>query len=317
MLREPGPSQVAQSLPSKPDRSRLDHLSFIKSLDPEFRAQLVARRNGPGIAHLVAHLGLIATSSLLISFEAPLWWCLLPVQGVLIVFLFCLAHEATHRTPFAKATLNDFAGRLAGLPILLPFDWFRQFHLAHHRWTNDPLQDPELTSAPKPDRWSSLLWHISGIPYWGGAVTQLLRNAFGGDIGTYVPARAVQRVRTEARIMLMIYLALLGSLFFSSTLLWLWIIPVLLGQPALRLFLLAEHGRCPAVANMFENTRTTYASRMIRFLSWNMSYHAEHHALPQVPFFRLPELSKKTAPHLAVTAEGYVNATRDAVELRS
>ena len=66
-------------------------------------------------------------------------------------------------------------------------------------------------------------------------------------------------------------------------------LPVLLGQPALRLYLLAEHGDCPRVANMFENTRTTFTTAMMRFLAWNMPYHVEHHVYPQVPFYRLPD----------------------------
>ena len=114
--------------------------------------------------------------------------------------------------------------------------------------------------------------------------------------------------------MLALYAGLALSLTVSSQALWLWIIPILLGQPVLRLFLLAEHGRCPAVANMFQNTRTTFTTRVVRFLSWNMSYHAEHHILPSVPFHRLPDLHRETARHLEVTAPGYVAFSRDYVD---
>ena len=74
----------------------------------------------------------------------------------------------------------------------------------------------------------------------------------------------------------------------TAVLLWVWIIPALLGQPFLRLYLLAEHGCCAFVANMFENSRTTFTGPLVRFLAWNMPYHAEHHAFPTVPFYRLP-----------------------------
>ena len=86
---------------------------------------------------------------------------------------------------------------------------------------------------------------------------------------------------------------------------------LLLGQPVLRLYLLAEHGRCPFVANMFENTRTTFTNALVRRLAWNMPYHAEHHAWPVVPFHRLPDLHVMTAPHLRVTAPGYAAFTVD------
>ena len=56
---------------------------------------------------------------------------------------------------------------------------------------------------------------------------------------------------------------------------------------------------------MFENTRTTFTSRAVRALAWNMPYHTEHHTYPSVPFHRLPELHRLIEPHLRVTADGY------------
>ena len=68
-----------------------------------------------------------------------------------------------------------------------------------------------------------------------------------------------------------------------------WVMPMLLGQPFLRLYLLAEHGGCPKVRDMLANTRTTKTTALVRFLAWNMPYHTEHHVYPAVPFHRLPE----------------------------
>lgn len=87
--------------------------------------------------------------------------------------------------------------------------------------------------------------------------------------------------------------------------------PCLLGQPALRLYLLAEHGDCPQVADMLQNTRTTFTARAVRALAWNMPYHAEHHLAPQVPFHRLPALHALIRDRLRVTAPGYAAFTRD------
>ena len=86
---------------------------------------------------------------------------------------------------------------------------------------------------------------------------------------------------------------------------WCWMLPLALGQPFLRAYLLAEHGLCPPVANMFENTRTTITTRLVRFLAWNMPYHAEHHAFPTVPFHQLPALHELTKQHLRTTSDGY------------
>ncbi len=92
-----------------------------------------------------------------------------------------------------------------------------------------------------------------------------------------------------------------------------WLIPVAIGFPVLRLYLLAEHGRCPYVADMFVNTRTTFTTRLVRFLAWNMPYHIEHHAFPQVPFHRLPEFHTMIRDRLLTTSDGYAAFTRDYV----
>jgi len=94
---------------------------------------------------------------------------------------------------------------------------------------------------------------------------------------------------------------------------WVWLLPCLLGQPFLRLYLMAEHGRCAFSANIFENTRTTLTNRIIRFLAWNMPYHTEHHALPQVPFHNLPALHAEMQGHHRVLARGYLRVTREGI----
>ena len=104
------------------------------------------------------------------------------------------------------------------------------------------------------------------------------------------------------------------TLFSSLALIllfWLWILPVILGQPFLRLYLLAEHGDCPRVANMLENTRTTFTTALVRFLAWNMPFHVEHHVYPNVPFHRLPALHDLMQDRLQVTSQGYAAFTRD------
>jgi len=285
----------------------MDHRSFVAGLEPGVKAALTAREDAPGLRHLGLHGGAIALVGLLIALGVPGWWVLLPVQGVLITFLFTLEHEATHKTPFANERLNDWVGRACGFLLLLPFEWFRYFHLAHHRWTNIPGRDPELAGA-KPATWREWVWHVSGVPYWASQGRLIWALVQGRGSADYLPDSAMPRIVREARMMAVGYAA---ALILFPGLIWVWIVPVLLGQPALRLYLLAEHGDCPQVANMFENTRTVFTSRLMRFLAWNMPYHVEHHVYPSVPFHRLPELHRLMKAELRVTADGYVAFTRD------
>ena len=94
-------------------------------------------------------------------------------------------------------------------------------------------------------------------------------------------------------------------------LVWLWLLPSLVGQPALRFFLLAEHTGCPIVGDMLANSRTTLTNRYVRWLTWNMPYHVEHHAYPWLPFHALPGAHEKIRAHVKVTSPGYIAANAE------
>lgn len=286
----------------------MDHQEFVAGLDADLRADLVRRSDRAGLRHLALHLGLIGVTGAWIGFGLPFWPLVLPLHGVFVVFLFTLEHEATHKTPFASEALNEGVGRVCGFVMLLPFDWFRYFHLAHHRWTNIAGQDPELEGT-KPETLRQWVWHVSGLPYWAAGV-RLVAGLVRGRMAGYVPPGARARVAAQARWMVVGYAVVAASLFVTPLALWLWVVPVLLGQPVLRLYLLAEHGDCPQVANMFLNTRTVFTVWLVRVLAWNMPYHVEHHVMPGVPFHRLPALHQVMRQELRVTAAGYAAFTR-------
>jgi len=195
--------------------------------------------------------------------------------------------------------------------LVLPFVWFRYFHLAHHKYTNDPENDPELADGGRPTTWRAYLVYLSGWGYWRGMAATLVANATGRIEAPYLPARQHKAMRRESRIMIALYAIAFASLYLTPLLFWIWVLPVLVGQPFLRLYLLAEHGLCPPVADMLENSRTTFTTRAIRFVAWNMPYHAEHHSYPSVPFHHLPDLHQITQAHLKTTSDGYVEFNRD------
>jgi fatty acid desaturase len=92
-----------------------------------------------------------------------------------------------------------------------------------------------------------------------------------------------------------------------------WLLPMICGQPVLRAILLAEHTGCTEDANGLTNTRTTYASWPVRFLMWNMPFHAEHHLHPAVPFHRLPELHQLIKERLTHISPSYPAAQQEIV----
>lgn len=294
--------------------TEIDHKAIIASLSPAERRELTTRTDVPGLARLALHLGLILAFGALIALKAPYWPALLLPQGILIVFLFTTLHETIHETAFRTPWINRAVAALCGFLILLPPAWFRFFHFAHHRYTHDPDNDPELMS-PKPETFLQYLKYLSGVPYWTGMAKVVAENAAGRNRDPFVPEKGRLKIVTEARWFLALYALLLAASVTtqSPTLLWTWIVPVLVGQPFLRAYLLAEHTRCPHVANMLENTRTTFTTRLVRLLAWNMPYHAEHHSYPAVPFHKLPLFHRIVARHLRSTENGYVRFHRKLV----
>jgi len=287
--------------------TEIDHKTIIAGLSPDERRDLTTRADAPGVVRLTFHLGLILTIGISVALRVPFWPALLVPQGVLIVFLFTTLHETIHETAFRTPWINRAVACLSGFPILLPPNWFRYFHFAHHRYTHDPEKDPELMSA-KPETILQYLKYLSGIPYWIAMARAVTVNAAGRNADSFVPEKGRAKVAFEARVFLCLYgLLLIASLALQSTvLLWSWLVPVLIGQPFLRAYLLAEHALCPHVANMLENTRTTFTTRLVRLLAWNMPFHAEHHSYPAVPFHKLPRFHRIVATHLRRTENGYV-----------
>jgi fatty acid desaturase len=128
----------------------------------------------------------------------------------------------------------------------------------------------------------------------------------------FIPARQQAAIGREARIVLSVYgaVALTSLAAGSWAAVLYWLAPVVLGQPALRLFLLAEHTGCPLVADMLRNSRTTRSTWLMRRLAWNMPYHAEHHTYPALPFHALPSAHGLLRDRIAVQATGYIAVHR-------
>ena len=156
------------------------------------------------------------------------------------------------------------------------------------------------------------LWKLTGVSYWTAASKLIVRASHGHLENAYIPERGRAKVTAECRAFLAGYavLAALSLRLGTSVLLWLWVLPAILGQPALRTYLMAEHTGLPLVFNMFSNSRTIFASPPVQWLAWNMPHHAAHHALPVVPFHRLPRLTGIVRQHLTSTASGYLDAHR-------
>ena len=272
---------------------------------------LSARSDRHGALRTAAHAAFIAASAALVARAGPL--TLAPAMlllGVSLATLFAPIHETMHLTAFKSRRANAIVGWLAACPSLLNWHFYAAFHLAHHRHTQDPALDPEL-SPPPPGDWNGYVARVSGLNYWRARLA-VIRDCWRGDLSAYpyIPARAAPKIIRSVRAMTLFMLALsalsMAAIGWWAPLLF-WIGPQLLAQPLLRLYLLTEHTGCTLDANGLTNTRTTLTNAATRLLMWNMSFHAEHHLYPSIPFHRLPDAHAALRDRLGVVQPGYVS----------
>jgi fatty acid desaturase len=286
------------------------------ALDRQVIQHLSQRSNYKGLVQLAGHIGLLLLTTIALTQSQGSVWVLpaLLAQSIVLIFLFCALHESIHFTAFRNRSLNNMVAAFTGLMQVLPYQYFRAFHYAHHRHTQNPKLDPELVDKTPYTRRSWLL-HVSGLPIWHSNIRSIYRHAMGAVDEAYIKESDQSKIIAEARWHLGIYLTIfsLSLVFNNNWLWWYWVLPSLLGQPFLRLFLLAEHNGCDLGDNMLENSRTTYTVPLLNFLAWNMPYHAEHHYLASVPFYALPALHAWTGPKVKHKGSSYREVNRSIV----
>ncbi len=305
---------------------RLDERAAPKAaqiLSPQALGELNAKSNVKGLRQLAGHLIVLATSGILWAITAPMmasyWYVALPalvIYGFSLAAMFAPLHECAHRTAFANHRLNDAVAWGAGLLAFYNSTFYRLYHKWHHRYTQIPGKDPEL-SDPKPTNWGEYLIEISGWNWWIGK----LRGHFATAIGQFadcpfIPETSRSQVIQSMRLQLLVYASVIGISSLCGQpgwLVWYWLLPLAIGQPILRFILLAEHTDRPTTDNLLTNTRTTLTLAPLRFLVWNIPFHAEHHLYASIPFHALPAAHAQLKSYFDCVESGYVRVHRQII----
>ncbi|MBR1268410.1 fatty acid desaturase [Bradyrhizobium sp. AUGA SZCCT0222] len=290
-----------------------------KPLSPAMLRELSERSDVRGAVRTVSHYGAIAivgTLIWLVSSNYGLAWALplIVVQAYLVAFLFMPMHETAHKTAFRSRALNLVVGHLSAFMIAHRYEYYCLFHWDHHRYTQDPDKDPELIVGPKPASDTQLAIAYSGLVQIAGREALMLRHALTGKVALpWIPENKRHIIVREARLYLAGYalLLLISLALLTAILLWVWIVPLLIGQLILRPYLYAEHTGCERTRSAFDNTRTTYTGTVMKWFAWNMPYHVEHHAYPSIPFHALPKLNRMVDDRIAFRGQGYLAVTRE------
>jgi fatty acid desaturase len=170
------------------------------AIDKPALKALAERSDRRGLLRLFGHLAaILATGTLLaVSWGSPLLLPAMILHGVVLVFLFAPLHEAIHGTAFRSRALNRSVAFFCGLVLFLPSGYFRAFHFAHHRYTQDEGRDPELM-RPKPETLGEYLLTLSGLVYWNEQLQLFGRLVAGRVEEPFVPERQRKAVVREAR----------------------------------------------------------------------------------------------------------------------
>lgn len=280
------------------------------------------KSNFRGFLQLAGHLTVMASSGYLWAVNLPYLgdrpYIALPalvIYGFSFAIMFAPLHESSHRTAFANNQINDAVAWFAGLLSFYNSTFYRLYHKWHHRYTQLPGKDPELGDR-KPTTISEYLLEMSGINWWIGKLRGHFRVAMGNlEDCPFIPEGSRAKVIRSTRLQLGVYgLAIAISVYFRQPwFLLYWVLPLAVGQPILRLIMLAEHTDRPNTDNMLTNTRTTLTLAPLRFMLWNMSFHAEHHLYASIPFHQLAAAHEKLGSHFDCVENGYLKVHRQIV----
>lgn len=129
-----------------------------------------------------------------------------------------------------------------------------------------------------------------------------------------VPQNQVQRLFREARVFLLVYVAMaVWAVYIHSW--WpllMFLLPRIAGAPVHGIMLATQHiGFGQNLYDHRQTTRTMEVNVLLRFIYWNMNYHVEHHMFPNVPFHALPALHQQIAHDLPPPTPGVLAALRE------
>ncbi len=227
----------------------------------------------------------------------PFWWTVLlgcVIVGSRQLAISILVHDGAHGLLASDRGLNDRAGQwLCAAPLMQNMYGYRKEHLLHHRNTMQ-ADDPDLgLIRPFPaTRWALArkfgrdLTGIAGVRrYW---LTMKFR--YLGASGAWWKRLAVTLWQTRAFFVSQLIIGTMVTMTLGGwyyVLLW-WLPNLTWFSFVVRLRNIAEHA-CVPNTNAFDNTRTTLAGWMTRWLlaPCGVNYHLEHHLFPAVPYYRL------------------------------
>lgn len=285
---------------------------------------LIKRSNHPALLHFIVMYTLFLAMAvwLVFNWERSWWEWLLSLAGfgIMCCSVFACEHETVHNTAFKSLFLNQLAARLVGLAHIYPCTIFRELHFTHHRYTHIPGKDPEISLGNKPGPsvvgsvFMYLAW-LTGLPLLLFKVGMVINGSLGlpepirQKIYPFIRPEVRWAVVFESLYILAFYVGIALLAVYVHTGFWGIYIGQAVGHSFLSVYLVPEHNGLPHDAdNIMDKTRSMHHTNpFIKWLMWNMPYHAEHHAYPAVPFHALPQLHKELESEIKHQPKNYTH----------
>lgn len=211
------------------------------------------------------------------------WWWLvvtIAVQSLVTFSMFSVLHESIHHTVGRPNWINQVFGRLS-MPFVSLFGTFPMLaytHLAHHRNTNERIQDD-------PDAWSI------ACPRWQLPLRWLTIDAW---YCRFYLVRLPRRPRKEALgfaiylTLALAFVTMILTLGYGPELLLIYFIPQRIGMVILAWWFdwLPHHDLVTAKTDRFRATRVRVGwERVLCLLLLYQNYHLVHHIHAAIPFY--------------------------------
>ncbi len=232
------------------------------------------------ILFVVCMTAIGGVSYLGLSGQLPLWACTI-LNGLSTYFLFSVVHDASHGAISRNKVLNDAFGHIGMIFFgpLAPFNLARWIHMQHHRFTNDPIKDPD-GFGHKIDLLTPLRWISFDYFY----TMFFLRQA--GPL----------RKKFMGRLLLQIFLvvatiAVCTTFGYGLEVLMLWLLPTRISSALfVAVFICMPHAPFSKTAQEDEyqasNIRAGWEWLLTPLMTYQ-NYHLVHHLYPTAPFYRM------------------------------
>lgn len=223
----------------------------------------------------------------------PLWLgFIIATLNMSLVYL--PTHDAQHdiiARPGQKLRwLNELVGHTTSWMIVYPFELLRVSHLDHHRHTNDPELDVDITSkAPGP--WLAIWRSIRQRQPDAKRSSDYMRSAARNGRDDLILLAILYRLG---------FIAILGTLAWSGyalEALFLWWLPYQIAMTYLIFFLSWAPHHPGNKTGRYTNTRS-WKSMVGNIGSMGMQFHIVHHLHPYIPLVRTPAAYREMRPIL-------------------